>query len=187
MSSQREGSLDNFLGEIRKLKEEMTKVLPTYTSSLKELSSLPAEFERRFWASRVEALLQMVKADYEDFQAKAQKVDLLGKFMTLGIDIVLKAGGMQPVAPPPATQLGVAILPSGEIKPTMLDDQVAQPNAVIVSIDRFEAIARILMDEIMKGKTLPESEEEVPKLVYSLVLKLPKSFPEQQLDMNRSF
>jgi hypothetical protein len=94
MFSQRERSLDNLLGETRELKERIKQFLPSYIASLKELSSLPDEFERRFWASRVEALLQTVKADYENFKAKAQKADLLGKFMTLGIDMVLKAGGM---------------------------------------------------------------------------------------------
>jgi hypothetical protein len=179
MSSQKEHSLDSFLNEIGELKERMRQVLPSYIASLKEVSSSPEEFERRFWASRVEALLQMVRVDYESLQAKARKVDFLGKFMTVGIDVVLKAGGMEPIAPPPPTQLGIAISPSGEIKPTVLDEPFPQQNAILVSIDRFEAIIRELKDEIMKGKTLPQSEEEIPRLVYSLALKQPKGSPDE--------
>jgi len=94
MSSQREHSLDNLLNETRELKERIRQALLSYIASLKELSSLPQEFERRFWTSCLEALVETVQKDYESFKAKAQKVDFLGKFMTMGIDVVLKAGGM---------------------------------------------------------------------------------------------
>jgi len=102
----------------------MRQVFPSYIALLKEVSSLPEEFERRFWASRLEALLQTVRAEYENFQARAQKVDFLGKFMTVGIDMVLKAGGMQPIALPPPIQLSVAISPAGKIEPTVLDESL---------------------------------------------------------------
>ena len=51
-------------------------------SCLRRLSQLPEEVNRRFWASRVEALLAKVKTDYQKWEAQAQKADLLGKFMT---------------------------------------------------------------------------------------------------------
>ena len=41
MSKQREWSLNNFLGEVRELKERMGKVLPSYLVSLKKTSQLP--------------------------------------------------------------------------------------------------------------------------------------------------
>ena len=44
MSSQREHSLDNLLGETRELKERTRQMLLSYVASLKELSSLPEEF-----------------------------------------------------------------------------------------------------------------------------------------------
>lgn len=178
MCTQRKHSLDSYLSEISELKERMRQVFPSYIASLKELSSLPEEFERRFWASHVKTLLQTVKADYDNFQAQAQKVDFLGQFMTLGIGVALKAGGMQPIAPPPPMQLGIVILPSGEIKPTVLDERRPKQDAILLSIDRFEAIAQRLMDVTMKGEIVPESEEEIPKLVYSLALKMAQSSPE---------
>jgi hypothetical protein len=166
MSNQRERSLDNLLGETRELKERIKQVLPSYTASLRELSSLPEEFERRFWASRVESLLQMGKADYENFRAKAQKADLLGKFMTLGIGMVLKARGMEPIAPPPPTQLGIAVSPSGKIAPDWIDNPNREPGAIFVTYEEFVAIAQRLEDKLLKGTIVPSSEDEIPRLIY---------------------
>ena len=166
MFSQREHSLDNLLGETRELKERIKEVLPSYTASLRELSSLPEEFERRFWASRVEALLQIVKADYENFRAKAQKVDFLGKFMTLGIDIALKEGGTEPIAPPPPTQLGISVSPSGKIAPDWVDNPYIEPEAIFVTYEEFMAIAQRLEDKLLRGTIVPSSEDEIPRLIY---------------------
>jgi hypothetical protein len=144
----------------------MKQALPSYITSLKELASLPEEFERRFWASRLEALLQAVKTDYESFQAEARKVDFLGKFMTVGIDVVLKAGGMQPIAPPPPPQLGVTISSSGKITPDWIDNPGREPGAIFVTYEEFVAIARRLKDKLLKGTIVPTSEEEIPRLLY---------------------
>jgi len=174
MSSQREHSLDSFLNETHNLKERMRQILPSYIASLKELSSLPEEFERRFWASRLEALLETVRADYETFQAKAQQVDFLGTFMTLGIDVVLKAGGMQPVTPPPPLQLGVTIASSGKIIPDWVDNPYREPGTIFVTYEGFTAIARKLKDKLLQGTIVPSSEEEIPRLLYNLALETPK-------------
>ena len=171
MFSQREHSLDNLLDEIRELRVRMKEFLPSYTASLIGLSQLPEEFERRFWASRVEALLQAVKADHRNFQARAQKVDILSKFTTLGIDIVLKAGGMQPVAPPPSTRIGISISPLGKIEPALLDDPYKPPNVILVTFEEFEAIAQRLKVELLKGTIVPTSEDEIPRLIRDLALK----------------
>ena len=178
MSSQREHSLDSFLNETRELKERMRQILPSYTASLKELSSLPEEFERRFWVSRVEALLQTVKTDYENFQAKAQQVDFLGKFMTLGIGMVLKAGGMQPIAPPSLPQLGVTMSSSGKVEPDWLDNPNREPEAIFVTYEEFIAIVHRLKDRLLNGAVMPVSEAEISKLVYNLALKQVKGSPE---------
>ncbi len=171
MCSQNERSLDDLLSEVRQSKERMKAILPSYTASLKEVSQLPDEFERRFWASRVEALLQMVKADYENFRAKAQKVDFLGKFMTVGIDMVLKAGGMEPIAPPPPPQLGVTVSSSGKIGPDWIDNPHRDPAAFFATYEEFMTIAQRLKDELLKGTVLPTSEDEIPKLVCNLASK----------------
>jgi hypothetical protein len=178
MSSQRGHSLDNLLGETNDLKERMRQVLPSYVGLLKEVSSLPDEFERRFWVSRVEALLQTVKTDYESFQAKAQQVDFLGKFMMVGIDLVLKTGGMQPVAPPPSPQLGVTVSSSGKIEPDWRDNPYREPKGIFVTYDEFMAIVQRLKDKLLKGTIVPTREEEIPKLLHSLALELPKNSPD---------
>lgn len=171
MSSQRELSLDNLLDEIHQLKERMARIFPSYTASLKELSQLTEEFERRFWASRVEALLQAVKADHRNFQARAQKVDILGKFMTLGIDIALKAGGMQPVALPPSPHIGISVSPSGKIEPALLDDPYKPTNVILLTLEEFEAIAQRLKVELSKETIVPAGEDEIPRLIRDFALK----------------
>lgn len=74
----------------------------------------------------------------------------------------------------------ISISPTGKIEPTIFDDSYGQKGVTFVTISRFEAIARRLGDEIMKGKILPESESEIPKLIYDLALKLHEGLPEQQ-------
>jgi len=178
MSSQREHSLDSFLNETRELKERMKQVLPSYTASLKELSSLPQEFERRFSASRMETLVETVQKDYESFQAKAQKVDFFGKFMTVGIDMVLKAGGMQPIAPPPSPRLGITVSSSGKIRPDWLDNPDREPGAIFLTYEQFMATIQKLKEKLLNGSIEPNSEGDIPRLVYSLALKSAKTLPE---------
>ena len=168
MSSQREWNLNNFLGEVSELKERAEKVFPSYLASLKRIPQLPDEFERRWWASRIEALLARVRTDYQKWQAQAQRADFLGKFMTLGIDVVLKAGGVEPIAPPASPRIGISMSPSGKIEPTLIDDLNRQPDAILITFEKFEAITQRLRDEILKGIVMPKSENEIPKLIYSL-------------------
>lgn len=166
MSSQREHSLDSLLGDIRELKERMGQVSPSYTILLKGLTQLPDEFECRFWASRLEALLQMVEADYDNFQAKAQRVDLVGKFMKIPLDMMLKARGMEPLPLPESLPLGISISPSGTIVPDWMDNPNREPGAIFVTYEEFVAIAQRLKDKLIKGPIVPSSEDEIPKIIY---------------------
>ena len=171
MSNQRERNFDDFRREVRELKGRMEQVLPSYLAGLERLSQLPEEFSLRFWASRLEALLAKVKSDYQKWQAQAQKADLLGKFMTLGVDVVLKAGGMEPIAPPPSAQIGIFISPSGKIGPALFDDPQRRPDTILITFDEFEAIAQRLKGEILEGTAMLKSEDEIPRLIRDLVLK----------------
>ena len=176
MSNQREWSLNNFPGEVRELKERMEKVFPSYLASLQKVSQLPDEFNRRFWASRVEALLARVRTDYQKWQAQAQKADFLGKFMTLGVDVVLKAGGMEPIAPPASVRIGISISPPGKIEPALIGDPNRQSDVILITLEEFEEITQRLKDELLKGTTVPTSEDEIPRLIHTLALKPPESF-----------
>ena len=173
VSNQRERSFDDFPREVRELKGRMEQVLPSYLAGLERLSQLPEEFSRRFWASCLEALLAKVKSDYQKWQAQAQKADLLGKFMTLGVDVVLKAGGMEPIAPPPPAQIGISISPSGKIEPALFDDPNRKPDVVLITFEQFEAVAQRLKGEILEGTVVPKSEDFILKLIYNLALKSP--------------
>jgi len=91
----------------------------------------------------------------------------------------LKAGGMQPVALPSPLQLGVTISSSGKIGPDWLDNPDREPGAIFVTYKEFMAIARRLKEKLLKGEIEPTSEEEIPRLMHSLVLKSPKNSPDR--------
>ena len=168
MFNQRERSLDDLLNEVRQLRERIKAILPSYPALLKEVSQLPERFEYGFWVSRVEALLEKVKADYQKYQAQAQKVELWGKSVTLMADIVLKAGGMEPMPLPNPLRIGVSIHPSGKIEPALMDDPNKLPGAILVTYEEFLAIAHRLKDRLLKGTIVPTSEDEIPELIYNL-------------------
>jgi len=83
----------------------------------------------------------------------------------------LKAGGMEPIPLPNSLRLGVSISPSGKIVPTLMDDPNRQLDAVIVTYEEFVAVAQRLKDELLKGTLVPSSEDEIPRLIYSLASK----------------
>ena len=177
MSSQIEFSLDNLLGELRQLNDRMKGTLPSYTALLKELCQLPEEFECRFWASGVEALLEKVKVEYQKYQAQAKKAELWGTSVTLMADIVLKAGGMEPIPLPNSLRIGVSIYPSGRIEPDMMDGPNKPPDAIVVAYEEFAAIAQKLKDRLLEGTIVPTSEDEIPRLIHTLALESPRNFP----------
>ena len=116
----------------------------------------------------MEALLAKVKTEYQKWQAQANKADFLGKFATAAIDIALKAGKMEPIAPPPSPKVGISISPSGKIEPALLNNQYRQPGVIMITFEEFEAITERLKSEMLKGTVVPKSEDEIPKLIYSL-------------------
>ncbi len=88
--------------------------------------------------------------------------------MTLGVDIVLKAGGMGPTALPASLQVGISISQTGRIEPALIDDLNRQPDVILITFEKFEAIVQRLKGELLKGAIAPTSEDEIPKLVYDL-------------------
>ena len=171
MSSQSVHNLDNLLDETRQLKEKMRAILPSYTVLLKELTRLPDEFEGGFWASCVDVLLETARADYQKYQAQAKKADFLGKFTTLGIDIVLKAGGMESIVPPAPLQVGISISQSGRIEPALMGDAKKQSYVVLVTYKEFLGIAQRLKSELLEATLMPAGIDEIPKLIYDLAVK----------------
>ena len=88
-----------------------------------------------------------------------------------GIDIALKAGGMQPVAFPPSPHIGISISPLGKIEPALLDDPHKLPDVILVTFEEFEAIAQRFKVELLKGTIVPTGEDEIPGLIRDLALK----------------
>jgi hypothetical protein len=91
---------------------------------------------------------------------------LLSKFMTIGVDAVLKAGGMEPITPPPPARIGIPISPLGRIEPSLFDDPNRQPYVILITFEEFEAIAQRLKGEILEGTVVPKSTDEIPSLIY---------------------
>ena len=171
MSNQREWSLHDLPREVRELKGRMEHLLPSYLAGLDRLCHLPEEFNRRFWVSCLEALLAKVKTNYQKYQTQAQSADFMAKFATLAMDIALKAGGMEPVAPPESPRVGISLSPTGTIEPDLLNYPQRQPNAIVIAYEKFEAIAQRLKGEILKGTVVPNSEDEIPRLIRAHALK----------------
>jgi len=178
MSNQREWSLHDLPGEVRELKDRMEHLLPSYLAGLERLCQLPEEFNRRFWVSCLEALLAKVKTNYQKYQTQAQSADFMAKFATLTMDIALKAGGMEPVVPPESPRVGISLSPTGTIEPDLLNYPQRRPDAILLTLERFETVAQRLGGEIMKGTVVPENEGEIGKLIYDLALN-PQILPEQ--------
>ena len=98
---------------------------------------------------------------------RVKEADLLGKFMTLGADMILKAGGMEPVPPPASLQLGISISLLGKIEPDWIDNPNREPVAIFVRYEEFVSIAQRLKDKLLRGTVVPSSEDEISNLMYS--------------------
>jgi hypothetical protein len=180
MSTQKEWRLDNFPGELRKLRSKMESFLPGYLAALRRLGQMPEEFKRRFWVSRVDSLVEKVKADYRNYELETFKANLLGKMTGAMVNMASQAVGQQPIVHTGFLQACLSISPTGRIQPDLLHDFSKQYDAIRISIEKFEAIAQKLEDKIMEGDTLPESEDEIPKLIYKLALDSLKGLPDHQ-------
>jgi hypothetical protein len=180
MSTQKEQRLDNFPGEVRELRGKMEGLLPDYVAALAKLCRMPEEFKRRFWVSHVQALVQKVKADYKNYEFETLKANLLGKMTETMVNLAWQVTGQQPVTHTNPLQACLSLYPTGRIQPGLLGDFSKQYGAILISVEKFEAIAQRLEDRIMKGDILPKSEDEIPKLIYNLALKPPESLPDRQ-------
>lgn len=176
MFNQRERSLDSLLIEVRQLKERIKVIFPSYTASLKEVSQIPEEFERRFWASCLDALAQKITDEYHEYEAQARMVDRASKLITLGMNFARWTGGIEPMPPPDSFRVAVSIYPSGKIEPALLDDPNKQPDSVITTFEKFMTIAQRLKEDLLKGTITLTSEAEIPELIYKLAVKSSYNF-----------
>jgi hypothetical protein len=179
MSTQRGKSLEDLLSETRMLREEADSLVTDYIALLQKLSRVPEKFERRFWVPYIEAVLEKARTDYRNYESQALKANLLGKMTETMVNLVAQATGQRPMAHVTPLQTCISISPSGEIEPALFGDPSKRQGHILLSMDGFERIAQKLKEEIMSGKVVPESEHEIPKLMYDLALR-PQGLPEPQ-------
>ena len=80
----------------------------------------------------------------------------------------------QPVpTPSPANSpsFAIAVLPSGEAKPTLTGMSPRQAGAIMVSFEEFERAAVKLKDNVLSGELVTEDEADVRRLIYNRLAK----------------
>jgi hypothetical protein len=157
----------------------MESLLPGYVAALRKLCQMPEEFEHRFWVSHVEALLYKVKSQYENYHFQAQKANLFGKMAETMVNLAWQATEQRPIPYSTPLQTCISISPLGKIEPALFGDPSRRQGNILLSMDRFERVAQNLNDEIMSGKVILESEDEIPKMMYDRALRS-QGLPRQQ-------
>ena len=163
--------MDNLPGEVRDLRERMDALFPQYVASLQRLADIPVESDRRFWVSRVDSLIEVVRGNYQKYEVARSKADLLSKFMTMATDLALMAARKEPIPFPATLQICISISPEGRIEPVVDDPASRAEGVIFLTFPQLEAIARKLKEGILNGRVVPIGEEEIPKLIRGLVLE----------------
>ena len=94
----------------------------------------------------------------------------MGTFVAMGMNMALKAGGIEPMLQPNSVRIGVSISSSGKIELTLPGGPNTPPAAVFVTYEEFPAIAQKLKEKLLEGTIIPGSEDEIPRLVYQLAI-----------------
>ena len=170
MWKNRELSLEAMGHELSRLQEKLERLLPGYAASLKRVSGMPVEFERRWRASWVEGHLDKVRQSYQQLVNQGMVAGLFGGMVANIMSTVMR----QPAAQSPAAswQFAVSILPSGKAKPTLIGMSPQPAGAITISYEEFERAALKLKDSVLSGELVPEDEAEVPRLIYNSLAKI---------------
>lgn len=174
MSYRKELSLEDIARELTLLSQNVESVLASYVVSLRRVSEMPVQFERRCCASWIEVLLEKTRQSYEEMLTRCRMVGFVGDMLTGAMATILR----QPMAMSgleATSLLCLGIWPSGEIKPVLRDDSLKQSGIVTVRFEEFEQLATRLKNDVLNGKLRPEGEGEIPRLIYD---KLAKAKPE---------
>jgi len=171
MCSQSENRLENLLIESQKLRGNLENVFPSYVAVLNRLSQVPAEFERRYWVSRLDLFLEKVRVDYKKYQTEVNKANLMGQVMGRAMDVMMQAGRLGPISPPSPLAGCLAIWPYGKIEPTYRGATSEQSEAVLVRFDEFQGAVMKLRDMILKGEVAVSAESEIPGLIGNLFVR----------------
>lgn len=163
--------MDKLLSEVRELRERMEELFPPYIASLQRLSQMPVEFHRRYWAAKIDSLVDKVKVEYDRYQAEIDRANLFGRLMTPLRDAALRAGRMEPIPPPTPMEGCISISGSGKIELTLRDAPLSQTDAVLLTFEEFRGVALKLRQMVMEGTVAPKGEDEIPRLIHGLVLK----------------
>ena len=170
MWKNRELSLGDIGQELPKLREKLEKAFPAYITSLERVSEMPVEFGRRWRASWVAEHLEKVRQSYQRYYNQGMVGSLFGGMVVNIVSTVTR----QPVpAPSPANSLSfaIAVLPSGEAKPTLIGMSPQPAGVITISYEEFERAALKLKDSVLSGELVPEDEAEIRRLIYSSLAK----------------
>jgi len=166
MSYLKELSLEDIAREVPLLSENMERVLPTYVASLRRVSEMPVEFERRYRVAWIEVLFEKTRQSYQDMLARCMMVGFVGGMLTSAMAMVTGQPMMAPGKPSTSTLLSIAIWSSGEIKPVLTDDPPEQVGVIVVTFEEFERTAVKLKNDVLSGELMPSVEDEIPRLIY---------------------
>ena len=79
--------------------------MPLHKAALESVARMPEEFERRWWSSHVDAIIEKVRTDYDNYRSKASTPEFL-KAQTL-INITAQLLGSNPL--PGSVRVGVHV------------------------------------------------------------------------------
>jgi hypothetical protein len=162
----KELSLEGIAREVTLLSEKNKGVLSIYVTSLKRISEMPAEFERRCRASWIEVLLEKTRQSYQDILARCKMVGFVGDMLTSTVAMMMRQPVVMSGRDSASSLLCLGIWPSSEVKPVLRDDSLKQSGIVMVTFEEFEQVAVRLKNDVLNGKLRPEREDEIPQLIY---------------------
>lgn len=166
MPYRKEFSLDDIVRELPALRERMGKVVPAYVTSLERLSAVPLEFERRCATQWIDALLDRVRQDYQDTLSRCQAVGAFGDVMVRTMAAMTQQPAEMSLRESVSSWLCIGIWPSGQIKPVLREDSLRQAGVTVIRLPEFEQAVLRLKGEVLSGKVVPKSADEIPRFIH---------------------
>ena len=174
MCTRRGWSYERLLTRAADLRAELEQLIPAYTAAVRKLSRKPEEFDRKGCASWVDALVNRVRADHQRWEVARQRVGLISMLATAAANIALMAVRYQPVPPPANPVVVVAILPDGKLRPALASEFAGRGDVALLTWREFEATARKVKEQVLRGEARISGEDEIPALIRRLALAPPK-------------
>lgn len=168
MWKSRELSLEDISQGLPKVREKLERVFPNYVASLRRVSEMPMEFERRCRASWIEEFLERTRESYQEFVGRCMVGGFVGGMMANIVATFTRQPMIVTELPTPSSLVNLAIWPSGEVRPVLKDTPPAQTGVITVSFEKFERGALQLKNGVLSGGLVLQEEEQIPRIVYNI-------------------